>query len=128
MTVVDVTRLGERVRGTAIGSTSVATQTISVTLDDNRANVALPGEHEAYSADKLARSLAGLIDECVPVVVDLRQATFIDSTVVGVLIVASRRAREAGLRFEVLLGEETGWPVRRLLAVTGLSSEIDVRG
>ena len=42
------------------------------------------------------------------------------------LIGAHRRAAEAGLEFVLLLGSETGWPVRRLLEVTGLDAELDV--
>lgn len=90
--------------------------------------VALNGEHEAYTAHKLARNVTGLIDEGVAVTVDLRHATFIDSTVVGVLIAAHRRALDAGLDFVLRLGSETGWPVRKLLDVTGqLAGEVDVR-
>src|SRR4051812_20172553 len=105
---------------------AVGAQTMSVTLEHDRATVALNGEHEAYSADKLARNLTALIAEGVPVTVDLRHATFIDSTVVGVLIAAHRRAAESGLEFVLLLGSETGWPVRRLLEVTGLDAEVAV--
>ena len=76
--------------------------------------VALTGEHEAYSADKLTRSLAGLIDEGISITVDLRQAAFVDSTVVSVLLVAARDAEARELGFMLQLGPETGWPVRRL--------------
>jgi len=99
---------------------------MSVNVERDRAFVVLSGEHEAYSADKLARNLTSLIAEGVPVTVDLRHATFIDSTVVGVLIGAHRRAADTGIEFALLLGSETGWPVRRLLEVTGLDSELDV--
>ena len=99
---------------------------MSVTLERDRATVVLGGEHEAFSADKLGRNLTALITKGVPVTVDLRHAAFIDSTVVGVLIAAHRRAAEAGQEFVLLLGSETGWPVRRLLDVTGLDTELDV--
>jgi anti-anti-sigma factor len=101
---------------------------ITVTVDRDQATVALLGEHEAYSADKLTRSLAGLIDEGVATTVDLRQAAFVDSTVVGVLLVAARDAEARDLGFTLVLGPETGWPVRRLLDVTGLASQLDVVG
>jgi anti-anti-sigma factor len=96
---------------------------ITVTVADDRATVALTGEHEAYSADRLARRLAALIDEGASITVDLTHAEFIDSTVVGTLIAARRRAEEAGLGFEFRLGDETGWPVRRLLEVIGLAAD-----
>jgi len=106
----------------------MAPQSISVTVHDDHAIVALEGEHEAYTADKLARHLRGLMDEAVGVTVDLGRATFVDSTVVGVLIAAQRRAEVGGLPFTLQLSEETGWPVRRLLEVTALAAHFDVVG
>jgi anti-anti-sigma factor len=106
----------------------MAAQGISVRVEQDAAVVALRGEHEAYTADKLARHLTGLLSEAVSVVVDLREATFIDSTVVGVLLAARRRADADGLRFSLLLGSHTGWSVRRLLEVTGLAAELDAVG
>jgi anti-anti-sigma factor len=93
-----------------------------VTVEQDHAVVALRGEHEAYTADKLTRQLSALIDEGMSVAVDLRETTFLDSTVIGVLIATRRHASEHELTFSLLLGEETGWPVRRILEVTGLVS------
>jgi anti-anti-sigma factor len=101
---------------------------ITVNVDHDQGTVALVGEHEAYSADKLTRSLAGLIGEGVATTVDLRHASFVDSTVVGVLLVAARDAEARDLGFTLQLGPETGWPVRRLLDVTGLAGQLDVLG
>jgi anti-sigma B factor antagonist len=106
----------------------MASQGISVSVEKDRAFVRLDGEHEAYTADKLAKHVTALLSEGVPVTVDLRHASFIDSTVVGVLLSAHRRAADAGLDFTLLLGDETGWPVRRMLDVTGLRSQFDVVG
>jgi anti-sigma B factor antagonist len=100
--------------------------TISVNVEQDRAVVALNGEHEAYTAEKLARHLAALLEEGVGVAVDLRQATFIDSTVIGVLLTAHRRAQDAELDFMLLVGDGTGWPVQRLLEVTGLGAELHI--
>ncbi len=99
---------------------------ISVTVSNDAAVVTLRGEHEAYTADKLARSLRGLLDEGVPVCVDLRETEFVDSTVVGTLLGARREAEQRGLRFALLLGDRTGWPVRRLLQVTGLDAQFEL--
>ena len=101
---------------------------INVTVEQDQAVVALTGEHEAYSADKLTRSLAGLIGEGISITVDLRQAAFVDSTVVSVLLVAARDAEARELGFTLQLGPETGWPVRRLVDVTGLATQLDVVG
>jgi len=100
-------------------------QAIQVTVEHDHATVALYGEHEAYTADKLAKQLAALLDEGVSITVDLTQTAFVDSTVVGVLIAAKRHAREHEIPFELLLGSDTGWPVRRILEVTGLVEQLD---
>lgn len=97
---------------------------IQVTVDHDHATVALWGEHEAYTADKLAKQLSALLAEGVSVTVDLRQTTFVDSTVVGVLIAAKRRADDTETSFELVLGPRTGWPVRRILE-TGLVQQFD---
>jgi anti-anti-sigma factor len=104
----------------------MAAHTISVNVEQDRAVVALKGEHEAYTADKLARHLSALRTERIDVTVDLRQALFIDSTVVGVLMAANKSAQKAGLDFTIVVGDETGWPVRRLLDVTGLGTQLDI--
>jgi anti-anti-sigma regulatory factor len=64
----------------------------------------------------------------VSVTVDLHRTAFIDSTVVGVLLVAARDAAARGLGLTLALGDGTGWPVRRLLDITGLAAELDVIG
>ena len=104
----------------------MASQGLTVSVEHDVATIRLDGEHEAYSANKIAKNLSGLISEGVPITVDLRHADFIDSTVMGVLLAANRRAGEASLEFRLLLGDETGWPVRRLLEVTGLQARFDV--
>jgi anti-sigma B factor antagonist len=99
---------------------------ITVTVDRDRALVSLRGEHEAYTAHKLGRQLEALLDEGAPVAVDLRNATFIDSTVVGALLAAKRHADELELEFLLIMGDETGWPVRRLLEITGLDRTFEI--
>ncbi len=93
---------------------------ISVYVEEGRAALVPAGEHEAYTAPKIARQLAALLDEGVPVVVDLRRTTFLDSTVVGVLLAAQERAERRGVELVLRLGAGTGPEVRRLFELTGL--------
>ena len=92
----------------------------------DRVAVELKGEHEAYSATKLERELDHLLDEGFGIVVDLRNASFIDSQTAGLLLSAHRRAETKGTEFRVLVGDETGWAVRTLLDVTGLGNVLHV--
>jgi anti-sigma B factor antagonist len=88
--------------------------------------VELRGEHEAYTASKLEQELDELVDAGFGIVIDLRNAQFIDSTTAGLFIATHRRAEKRGSEFRLLLGDSTGWPVRRLLDVTGLGSILTV--
>jgi anti-anti-sigma factor len=96
---------------------------ISVTLarrDPAAAVVALLGEHDAYSSERLESELATLLDEGVGIVVDLRDASFIDSTTLGVLLAARQRAERAGLGFALVLPLEGHAQVHQILELTRL--------
>lgn len=82
--------------------------------------VVLTGEHDLYTAPALQDQIAAVFEEGGPFVVDLTPATFIDSSVLRVLLQARREADEKGLGFAVSLGEGEAPGVRRVLEVTGL--------
>jgi anti-sigma B factor antagonist len=98
---------------------------ISVTLaprEPPAAVVALAGEHDTYSAGRLENELAVLLEEGRRVVVDLRDAEFIDSTTLSVLLRARHDAEDATLGFALVLGESDFTQVHQLLELTGLGS------
>lgn len=95
-------------------------------LESNVAVVTLRGEHEAFGAERLAWQLAALQEEGCALVVDMTGTTFIDSSIVSVLLRARDAARGYGVPLVLVLHENTGWPVRRLFEVTGLESEFSV--
>jgi anti-anti-sigma factor len=88
--------------------------------------VVLTGEHDVYTAPTLRDRISTVIEERSPLVVDLTHATFIDSSVLRVLLEARRRTEEEGLGFGVALGEGEAPGVRRVLEVTGLISVFPV--
>jgi anti-anti-sigma factor len=88
--------------------------------------VALAGEHELYGALKLRRRLDALIDEGLTLVVDLTHATFLDSSIVSVLLEARDRARRGGTKYAIVLDESTGDSVRRMFEITGLHRYLPV--
>jgi len=61
-----------------------------------------------------------MLEEGVPFVVDLTPATFVDSSVLRVLLETRRQAEERGIGFAVALGQDDSGPVRRVLDITGL--------
>jgi anti-anti-sigma factor len=96
---------------------------ISVTLarrDPPAAVVALVGEHDAYSSQRLESELAVLLEERLPIVVDLRDASFIDSTTLGILLAGRQRAERAGFGFVLVLPSEEHAQVNHILELTQL--------
>jgi anti-sigma B factor antagonist len=87
--------------------------------------VTISGEHDLSTAPKLRRELDGLLEEGIATVVDLSSATFIDSSILGVILDTRRRSAEAEIGFAVTRssGSEA---VDRVLDVTGLRSELPV--
>jgi anti-anti-sigma factor len=96
---------------------------IAVTLaprDPPAAVVALVGEHDAYSAERLDTELTVLLDEGRRIVVDLRETAFIDSTTLSVLLGARLRGEQSSLGFALLLPERRYTQVHQILELTGL--------
>jgi anti-anti-sigma factor len=93
---------------------------ISVTLaprDPPAAVVALVGEHDTYSAARLEGELGVLLDEGLPLVVDLRDTEFIDSTTLATLLGARRTAEQSRLGFTFVLPKRDYTEVSQLLAI-----------
>lgn len=102
---------------------------ISVTLaprDPPAAVVALVGEHDAYSAERLEGELGVLLEDRLPIVVDLCDAEFIDSTTLATMLAARRAAAGAGLGFTLVLPQRDHAQVSRLLELTGLRSSFAI--
>jgi anti-anti-sigma factor len=80
--------------------------------------VILGGEHDLYSADRLQQTLDDLMFGNEHLIVDLSSAEFIDSTIVGVLVRATKEADGRDRKFTVVLG--TADVVERILDITGV--------
>jgi anti-sigma B factor antagonist len=87
--------------------------------------VTISGEHDLSTAPKLRRRLDSLLDDGTTTVVDLSPATFVDSSVLGVILDGRRRAAEADVGFAVFHSEGAD-AVDRVLEVTGLRAELPV--
>jgi anti-sigma B factor antagonist len=104
---------------------------ISVTLargDPPAAVVALVGEHDAYSAQRLENELSVLLEEGQRIVIDLRETMFIDSTTLSVLLVARHRAEQSDLGFALLLPDRMYSQVNQILDLTGLGPTFAIFG
>jgi anti-anti-sigma factor len=88
--------------------------------------VTLTGEHDAFSSTRLENELAVLIDDGLRLVVDLRDATFIDSQTLSVLLGARHHAEQASLGLALVLSEDRYTQVHRLLELTHLGTAFAV--
>jgi anti-sigma B factor antagonist len=88
--------------------------------------VALEGEHELFTATELERRLAALVAERLDIVVDLSHATFVDSSVVAVLLKVRSLAKSVGRRLVIVLDDDTAVPVQRMFEITGLEQYLPV--
>ncbi|MDR6323880.1 STAS domain-containing protein [Actinoplanes couchii] len=88
--------------------------------DDGMVTVTVLGEVDFSNADEVAQALHDAITDWSPQVllIDLADATFIDSTGLGALIEGYRTASAQGADFRVVNPSDT---FRRVLTVTGLS-------
>jgi anti-sigma B factor antagonist len=80
--------------------------------------VSVAGEVDLYTAPQLEEQLAAVINEGPRrVVVDLTEATFVDSTTLGVLLEALRRLGAAGGQLAVVAAHPN---VTKVFEITGL--------
>jgi anti-sigma B factor antagonist len=93
-------------------------------LQPDSALVALTGEHDLYSANKLQRTLDEALAVYDHLIVDLYAAAFIDSSIVAVLIQTKKNATQLGRKFNVVLG--TAPVVERILFLTGVVPFLNV--
>jgi anti-sigma B factor antagonist len=88
--------------------------------------ITLSGESDAFVAPRIRSDLADALCGDAPLVVDLTRASFIDSTVVGVLLegLADCEKRERPLL--LLLPDDAAPEVHRLFEITGLAALLPV--
>jgi anti-sigma B factor antagonist len=94
-------------------------------IDAGLAVLTISGEHDLSTAPSLRRRLDSLLDDGTETVVDLSPATFIDSSILGVILDGRRRAAERGIGFAVVHSNGAD-AVDRVLEVTGLRAELPV--
>lgn len=88
--------------------------------------ITLPGESDAYVAPRIRSDLESALGSEAPLVVDLTQATFIDSTIVGVLLEGLANCEKLERPLLLLLPDDAAPEVHRLFEITGLSSLLPV--
>lgn len=88
--------------------------------------ITLPGESDAFVAPRVRSDLATALGAEAPLVVDLTSATFIDSTIVGVLLEGLANCEKLERPLVLLLPDDAAPEVHRLFEITGLASLLPV--
>lgn len=91
---------------------------IATVCDASVCTLALEGEVDVYTAPKLKEHLVSAIEDgCINVVVDMEKVTFIDSSGLGVLVSALRRARERDGAVRIVCDRDN---ILKIFRITGL--------
>ena len=88
--------------------------------------IRLQGEADAYTAPRVRDDLAVAIGADAPLVIDLTRATFIDSTIVGVMLESMKQCEQLDRKFLLLLPDDVAPQVHRLFELTGLERMLPV--
>jgi anti-anti-sigma factor len=94
---------------------------VAAAPDQGYTVIALPGESDAYTAPRIRSDLATALGAETPIVVDLSQATFVDSTIVGVLLEGLADYERLERPLLLLLPDDAAPEVHRLFEITGLT-------
>ncbi|MGI8945334.1 MAG: STAS domain-containing protein [Thermoleophilaceae bacterium] len=87
-------------------------------VDERTHIIELGGEIDLYTAPEFKERMVQLIDEGKrEIVVDLSQATFIDSTTLGVLVGGVKRLRPAGGSLALVCNDPN---ITKIFEITGL--------
>jgi anti-sigma B factor antagonist len=87
-------------------------------VGENRHVIALTGEVDLYTAPELKSQMLELIaNGASEVVVDFTDATFIDSTTLGVLVSGVKRLRENGGTLSIVCSDRN---ITKIFEITGL--------
>ena len=91
---------------------------IRTQTDGDVCTVTLEGEVDVYTAPRLKEELVSVIEGgCQYVIVDMQNVGFIDSSGLGVLVSALRRARERNGAVRIICTREN---VLKIFRITGL--------
>jgi anti-anti-sigma factor len=86
--------------------------------------VAVSGELDMAAAPAFQQTLADLVARAEPVILDLTDVTFMDSTAIGAMLTVRRRANLKRGRFAVVC--KSGSEIERMLLYTGLDAAFDI--
>jgi anti-anti-sigma factor len=97
--------------------------TVRTHSDNGDACVVLSGDHDFDTVGQVRTELGRALSQERPIIVDLSEATFIDSTILLALIETNRVCERRGTTLTLRPGPH---PIRRLLELTGLAHRFQI--
>lgn len=111
-------RIPPPARGTQLGTVEVEVHAAGVVI------VTLRGEHDLNTKPDLSEALARAGDHA-DVLVDLSECSFIDSTVIGALVLAFQAQSERGRRLELTISPGAN-TIQRVAKIAGLTTFLSI--
>jgi anti-sigma B factor antagonist len=93
-----------------------------VSPDGDSVAIRLHGELDVATAPEVDAAFADVAERRVPITLDLRGLTFMDSRGIRMLVSFNEQAMASGFPFRVSCGDSIG----RLIAMTGLDRQLSV--
>jgi anti-anti-sigma factor len=106
----------------ADGGAAAVAPGIRVEREEDVLVVALEGEHDLASRDSVRGAVDGALEARLGVVVDLRDAAFIDSVVAAVFLEARKKAKREDIGLAIVLSDSPENAVRRMFELSQLTS------
>jgi anti-anti-sigma factor len=108
------------------GGTAAVAPGIRVEREADVRVVALAGEHDLSSRESVREAVEGALDAGLGVVVDLRDADFVDSVIAAVFLEARKNAKRQNLGLGIVLSAAPENAVRRMFELSQLTSVFSV--
>lgn len=84
--------------------------------------IALAGEHDVSTRHRLREAIDDALAARLPVVIDLRDAEFVDSVIAATFLEARKRAKREKIGLGIVLADEHENAVRRIFELSRLTS------
>ena len=97
---------------------------VEVALEDGLSIVRLLGEHDISTQQLVAARLADLIKTGNPLVLDLSQATFVDSSFATAVTKAKRELAKRGVPVALVVPDSTARVVSKLIELAKIDKDI----
>jgi anti-anti-sigma factor len=102
--------------------TAAAAPRVRVERDADVVVLALVGEHDVSTRHRVREAIDDALAAKLPVVIDLRDAGFVDSVIAATFLEARKQAKRENIGLGIVLADEHKNAVRRMFELSRLTS------